>query len=167
MEAVSESTEKIATLSTDLLGLDRTAAERSLVPSTTIIRDCLSLLSPNKIRSKIAYYGDVPCSHLMIVQALVCLLDNGLKAAGPGGDVSIECERDSDQAVFIARDNGKGVSPTLTTKIFEPFFSTRSPQDGTGLGLAVARAAALHHSGTLSYARERETTVFALRLPLT
>jgi signal transduction histidine kinase len=50
-----------------------------------------------------------------------------------------------DQAWLIIEDNGPGVSPANHSKIFDPYFTTKS--EGTGLGLAIVRKIAIDHLG--------------------
>jgi two-component system sensor histidine kinase FlrB len=59
--------------------------------------------------------------------------------------VELETQSHSERIDFIIRDNGKGMAPDVVTRVFEPFFTTRS--EGTGLGLAIARGVARVHGG--------------------
>lgn len=73
--------------------------------------------------------------------------------------------------VLSVADRGPGVPPALAERLFEPFFRVEPSRSrdtaGAGLGLAIARAIAEAHGGTLSYhARERGGSEFVLRLPL-
>ncbi len=61
-------------------------------------------------------------------------------------------------------DDGPGIAPEQQASIFEPFFTTRS--NGTGLGLAVARAVARAHAGDLVLEPDTCGACFVLRLPL-
>ncbi|MDT8446628.1 MAG: response regulator [bacterium] len=47
-------------------------------------------------------------------------------------------------------DNGPGIAPSVLPRIFDPFFTTKPPEDGTGLGLAVAQGIVLRHKGLLT-----------------
>ncbi|MCK9367889.1 MAG: ATP-binding protein [Metallibacterium scheffleri] len=60
-------------------------------------------------------------------------------------------------------DDGNGVAPELRACLFEPWVSGHS--DGTGLGLALARAIAREHGGELDYAPADPGSQFVLRLP--
>ncbi|MGA0544708.1 sensor histidine kinase [Brevundimonas sp. VNH65] len=71
----------------------------------------------------------------------------------------------SDVAIRIA-DDGPGIPPRLSERLFEPFVSGKS-SDGTGLGLTISRELAANHGGDLRLVQTGpQGTVFELRLPL-
>ena len=64
-------------------------------------------------------------------------------------------------------DNGHGMAEEIMDKIFEPFFSTKDSDEGTGLGLSVVRGIVEGHKGTISVESVvGEGTIFRIRLPL-
>ena len=75
-------------------------------------------------------------------QVLLNLIINARQAiaeAKSSGKISIVARRDSDDAVVITvEDDGPGVPPNLRRIIFQPFYTTKSPGQGTGLGLSVS-----------------------------
>jgi signal transduction histidine kinase len=73
-----------------------------------------------------------------------------------------------DGSVWIeVRDDGEGVNPEDTDRIFEPYATAHSGVTGSvGLGLSVARQLAELMGGSLAYDRDRSETVFRLQLPL-
>jgi signal transduction histidine kinase len=52
-------------------------------------------------------------------------------------------------AVILVRDDGSGISETNRERVFQPFFSTRREQGGTGMGLGIVRAMLDAHGGTI------------------
>ncbi len=82
-------------------------------------------------------------------EALFNLVANALEATPRGGSVQVEIgERDG--AVRLAvRDSGRGMPKEVLERIGTPFFTTR--EQGTGLGVALARAVFVQHGGTLEY----------------
>jgi two-component system NtrC family sensor kinase len=76
-------------------------------------------------------------------QVLINILMNAFEAARPAGHVSIAAtaaKRIDRSGVEIAiRDTGAGIPSALIPRIFEPFFSTKLPGEGTGLGLPICR----------------------------
>lgn len=72
----------------------------------------------------------------------------------------------ADGAVTIdIQDDGPGVPPALTGRIFEPFFSTKEVGEGTGLGLSIALGIAEAHGGSLSLVPTDKGACFRLALP--
>ncbi len=64
------------------------------------------------------------------------------------------------------RDNGPGIPPEVLPKIFHPYFTTKGPRQGTGLGLNIVQRLVKEASGALHvYTRQGEGTVFTIYLP--
>jgi signal transduction histidine kinase len=57
------------------------------------------------------------------------------------------------------------VPPTLTGRVFEPFFSTKEVGEGTGLGLSIAMGIAEAHGGALTLMPTSKGACFRLALP--
>lgn len=79
--------------------------------------------------------------------ALLNLATNALQACMDGARLTLDIvpEAGGGDVVFLVRDNGSGIDPSIHDQLFTPFFTTRP--DGTGLGLPVVRAIALAHQG--------------------
>ena len=72
--------------------------------------------------------------------ALWNLVLNGLHAMGAGGTLRIAARREDGEAVITVTDTGSGMDQDTLLRVFEPYFTTKGPGVGTGLGLtAVAR----------------------------
>ena len=72
-----------------------------------------------------------------------------------------------DRVEIIIRDNGSGIPPEVREKIFNPFFTTKSPGEGTGLGLSLSHdIVAKQHAGSIEVdTRPGEFTEFRVILP--
>jgi len=101
-----------------------------------------------------------------LVQALLHMLTNGFQASSVGGTVRLELVREDSEAVALVSDEGAGVPPEQAERVFELFETTRLEQQGSGIGLAAARAIARRHGGELELRPAASGTKFALRLPL-
>jgi two-component system sensor histidine kinase FlrB len=87
-----------------------------------------------------------------LTAALTNLVNNAFEAS-PDVVVTLQATLRGDRVEFTVRDNGPGIAPSLQSKVFEPFFSTRPA--GTGLGLAVVKTVAEAHGGSLALRSER------------
>jgi signal transduction histidine kinase len=101
-----------------------------------------------------------------LIQALLHMLTNGFQASTTGGTVKLELVRQGAEAVALVSDEGAGITPEQAERIFALFETTRLEQQGSGIGLAAARAIAHSHGGELELRAASPGTVFALRLPL-
>jgi signal transduction histidine kinase len=73
---------------------------------------------------------------------------------------------DDDQVQILIRDNGQGMTPAQLAHIFEPFYTTKDPGKGTGLGLATSHRIIEQHGGDISVvSTPNEGTTFVIRLP--
>ena len=82
--------------------------------------------------------------------------DLAIKASGEGRGISIQI-----------RDNGRGIADGNRDRIFEPFFSTRRDDGGTGMGLGIVRAMLASHGGTIELLDSSGNgTAFQIILPV-
>ncbi|MBE3009265.1 HAMP domain-containing histidine kinase [Microbispora sp. NEAU-D428] len=86
------------------------------------------------------------------------------------GQVDVSAERAGDQALVVVLDDGDGVDEKDRERIFEPFTrldaGRRLDPGGSGLGLALCRAIAVAHEGSLCVEESPRGARFVLRLPL-
>ena len=83
-------------------------------------------------------------------------------------EITTRIAPDDDQSIQILfRDNGKGMSTAELAHIFEPFYTTKDPGKGTGLGLATSHSIVEQHGGEIQVASvPNEGTTFIIRLPI-
>lgn len=98
------------------------------------------------------------------------LLDNACKYADEGGQVDVGLHRSARRVELSVRNTGFTIAPEDLPHVFDRFYradKARTRDDsGHGLGLAIARAIAEEHGGTLSAASDQATgTTFTLTLP--
>ncbi len=82
-------------------------------------------------------------------QVITNLVVNGMQAAPAGGMVSVKVQASESRVRVQVQDTGPGINEATRSRLFEPFFTTRAPGQGTGLGLAVSRAIVERNGGTL------------------
>jgi signal transduction histidine kinase len=84
-------------------------------------------------------------------QVILNLIHNALHAMPTGGDLQISTacsQRDNKDWITISlSDTGTGIAPENVERVFEPFFTTRSKDGGTGLGLSVSYGIVADHGG--------------------
>jgi two-component system sensor histidine kinase KdpD len=104
---------------------------------------------------------------VLVAQLLTNLLDNALKYSD--GPVQVDADAVGQWLQIDVRDRGIGVDPAELDQLFDTFFRGAGARKvrGAGLGLAVSRAIAVAHGGTLdAEPREGGGSLFRLRLPL-
>ncbi|RXJ88386.1 hypothetical protein CRV01_13285 [Arcobacter sp. CECT 8983] len=86
----------------------------------------------------------------------------------PNKKICITTYKRSEQSVIIKiQDNGGGIDESLIEKIFDPYFSTKSDKDGTGLGLYMSRIIINDHcKGNLKVINENDGATFLIDLPI-
>lgn len=77
------------------------------------------------------------------------LLLNAADATDGKGTVVIDARQVGDHVVVGVTDNGPGVPQEARAHVFDPFFSTKEPGHGTGLGLSVTQAIVEAHGGVV------------------
>jgi len=99
-------------------------------------------------------------------QILINLMSNAIHATPEQGNISIQVENIDGGISIAVKDTGVGIPKENLEKIFEPFFSTKAPGEGTGLGLFVTRQIVEKLGGSLDVvSRVGHGTQFMVRLP--
>ena len=82
-------------------------------------------------------------------------------------ELSTRVNRESQIVQVVLHDNGKGMNEAETVHIFEPFYTTKGPGQGTGLGLATCHRIVEQHGGEITVASKvNEGTTFLITLPI-
>jgi two-component system NtrC family sensor kinase len=87
-------------------------------------------------------------------QVLVGLLMNALDACRASGTVRVETSHEGDAVRLLVADDGVGIAPEHLDKVFTPFFTTKPPGRGTGLGLPVCHGVVTAHGGRIELQSE-------------
>jgi signal transduction histidine kinase len=130
-----------------------------------IVSDTLRALSAraDRARVRLSARGDacVEGDPRRLGEALLNLVANGIEATPPGGEVEVEVRPAAEQIEIVVRDTGRGMPPETLRRVGTPFFTTR--EEGTGLGVALARSVIALHGGSVRYesAPGKGTTVRA------
>lgn len=103
-----------------------------------------------------------------VAQALRGVLKNAQQASPSGVAIQLEVIRDSDAWRFTVHDSGSGMRADVLERAGEPFFTTKAPGQGMGLGLFLTRTVLARLGGTLELSSQpgRGTTA-VLTLPAT
>ncbi len=84
----------------------------------------------------------------LIRELLENLIDNALRHASPGGQITVGTSSDGDVVEITVDDSGPGIPEALRFKVFERFFRQADEHGtGSGLGLAIVRQIAIRHEG--------------------
>ncbi|WP_241559864.1 ATP-binding protein [Solirhodobacter olei] len=157
---VRQNTNRAASLVRQLLAFSR---KQTMTPEVLDLHDVLGDLTHllnrlvgekvTLVRSYDDSLAPIRADKRQLEQALMNLIVNARDAMPAGGRIWIETEsreltedlhRDravvpaGDYTVVRVRDEGSGIAPDRLSKIFEPFYTTKRPGEGTGLGLSTA-----------------------------
>ncbi|MCB9740065.1 MAG: response regulator [Deltaproteobacteria bacterium] len=101
-------------------------------------------------------------------QVLTNLIQNALEAvaAHPEGQVTVRAADEGDEVVLTVRDNGPGMDAETRDRVFSPFFSTKGPGRGMGMGLTITWRVVRALGGKIAVDSEAGVgTMFTVRLP--
>ncbi len=120
-----------------------------------------------RVRSELAC-GDVRVRGPLqgMERALRVILTNALQATAAGGEVSLRARCATGGIAVEVQDGGAGMEPDVLARIGEPFFTTKEPGQGSGLGLYIARTLAEQLGGALEIqSRPGQGTTARITLP--
>lgn len=151
--------------------------DEELVAPAALVESCLTLIRPLVEQGGLSLKEHAPpCLPLLradatrLKQILLNLLSNAKKYSRPGGEILVTIAADAEGLTFAIADTGIGMNPADIPKALEAFrqvgdLASRR-QEGTGLGLPLAKAMAEAHGGSLTIASEIDCgTTVTVRLP--
>jgi len=102
-----------------------------------------------------------------IGQVFLNLLRNAIQSFSGSGTILLKTSHDNGMVTVSITDNGCGIRPEVISRVFEPFYTTRPPGHGVGLGLSMCYDIINKHGGTIEVASVvGKGTKFTIRLPV-
>jgi two-component system phosphate regulon sensor histidine kinase PhoR len=183
VEIISKNAETMENLTNDLLILadleDNNNNARDIEKSyiaplvNEAVSSMQSQIKEKKIEIIIKCQEDlnVKLNGSLITQALINLIDNGIKYSPAKSKLWVSAFKENDKLLFEVRDKGIGISPKHIDRIFERFYRVdrgRSRQaGGTGLGLSIVRHITLLHKGSAeAESHAGEGSIFRISIPI-
>ncbi len=100
-------------------------------------------------------------------QVFVNLITNAIEASDYGQTIWVRLTRDGDAVASRFVDEGRGMPGEEVDRIFDPFYTTRQDEGGTGLGLSLTHAIVRQHGGTIEVdSRPGKGTTITVSLPV-
>jgi len=99
-------------------------------------------------------------------QLFMNLLMNAKDSMPQGGNIRIDISMDGDRAIVEFSDTGCGIPKENMLKVFQPFFTTKDQNRGTGLGLWICSEIVNQHNGTITLKDTEMGTTFVIKLPI-
>ncbi len=123
-------------------------------------------LEVGSVDAELSVYCD-PAQFLNALLNLMLNANDAVAAKGGAGTISFAVQRDGGTVRVTVKDDGIGMSEDVLTKCTDPFFTTKSGTNGTGLGLAMVQGFANENRGKLLIqSDEGKGTEVTLVLPL-
>lgn len=138
-----------------------------------LIDEAVSLMGPNLKKAGVTLetaMGSKPLrlrvDRVQFMQLLFNLFSNALYVSAPGSVIKVTLKESSEYIILEVADHGPGIPGELKTKIFEPFYSTKPPGQGSGLGLSVVHGIVKSHKGNIQIKENQpKGTIFSLQFP--
>jgi len=174
LRAVQKELERLTALTEQYLSIARHRTSKVEVEDLgNAIVESANFMQRELMRKNVDLQVSVPSTpvwvafdEMQIRQVLFNLLRNAEEAMPDGGTIRVSLtEEPRSMATLSVEDEGVGLDPSFSDRVFDPFVTTK--QTGTGLGLAVTRQIVDSHSGTIR-CENRETggARFSIELPL-
>lgn len=147
---------------------------REAVALSSIVHDSIALFKTRLVDDdlKIVFSNEGDTDLVMvnsseIIQVLINLLNNAYDAIAHLDEkwIELNLDDDNDFVSLDVLDSGHGIDDEVAKNIFERFYTTKSKDKGTGLGLNISQEIIADHGGKLIYEPNSEYTTFNIRLP--
>lgn len=173
---ISRQAEKMSEIISQLLNITRLEQETEhLLLEPVDMGELLKSLceeqpyDPSRLTLNIKDSVTAPANPLLLSRLVQNLIDNAFKYGRPDGHVQISLIRSGNETIIAVQDDGPGIPPEEQEKIWQRFYqsdSSRSGQNGAGLGLPMVKQIARLHGGYMTLESTAESgSIFAFHLP--
>ncbi|MEO8635276.1 MAG: GAF domain-containing protein [Gemmatimonadales bacterium] len=178
LTAIKAETDRAAQIVRNLLIYVRgQGSDRAVVDLRDAVRSAVALRRHQLLNQQIEVQVALPAeavpvwgNSINLQQVMMNLLVNAehaIRVHQGQGHVWIRCTAGHGRAAVVVDDDGPGVPPELLTRVFDPFYTTRSEGEGTGLGLSVSAGIVADHAGRITAAqRPGGGARFTVELPI-
>jgi two-component system NtrC family sensor kinase len=174
LEKIARQTFRASEIVNSLLNFSRTSTSELVeVQLNRVIQETLSLLEHQlkkagiEVRTKLdPILEPVKGNPGKLQQVFLNLILNARDAMEPRGVLEVSTRAGENGVVVEVIDSGHGIAPEHLSRIYDPFFTTKSAKKGTGLGLSVTYGIIQEHGGAIeAISRPGEGTCFHLEFP--
>ena len=110
----------------------------------------------------------VECIPEEMHQVIRNLWQNALDSVGKKGDVIVRTRQEGKTVIFEVIDDGPGIPDDTVDRVFTPFFTTKAPGEGMGLGLSISHQVVTSLGGRIEFESVPDgRTCFKVELPAT
>lgn len=173
LDAIAQSSGRAAAVTSQLLSYARRSDSVSSYVSPraavkSIVTEAQQIVA-SRIEVDFRTLGDaarIMIDPAILQSSLLNLITNADDAMGGSGVIEVKASSEQGLVEFSVSDSGAGIMPDDLHRVVEPFFTTKEPGEGTGLGLSMVAAFAEQSGGTLQFSSELgEGTTVVLALP--
>ncbi len=177
-EILEETREGLARISGTVDGLlamsKRGGGKQTAVHLSRVIEAALPMARQQagaavRLQSRISTVPTIQGDDRLLGQVVLNLVVNAIHSIPEnrpgGGVVTLDLRPDGDHVLLQVSDDGVGIPEESQDRIFDAFFTTKGPGQGTGLGLAVTAQVVKRHRGTIEIDSSTSGTRVSVRLP--
>jgi len=179
LQKIDQTVDRISSIIKGMRSLSRNADDDVMEQSSVseMINEVISVMR-EKIKlsgvhlsfdKNIDEHATLFCNKTQLQQVLLNLLSNSLYEVAllPTEKwIKIAVQNENEYLRISVIDSGKGVSAEIENKMMNPFFTTKPPGQGTGLGLSLSQNIIQKHGGSLDYSLLDGHTAFSIKIPI-
>lgn len=160
-DRIQKALDKSTRIANSLKVFSRSSAKETIGRESfeSMLREVVDLI-PQKVKGDTRIEVNVPADLGWMVnknemeQAFLALVNNAIDAMAQKGLLRIDAMVGEGEMLLLFKDEGPGIAPETLTRIFDPFYTTKPPGKGTGLGLTIASEIVRKYGGALSVTSE-------------
>lgn len=147
--------------------------ETDIIQLKSFLEPVLELSNGHFIHNEIKFEikGEIPAVEIIgrqneLSQILMTIIMNSVQALEdkPEKWIHLEFEQKDDFLHILIIDSGHGIAPDVERKLFTPFFTTKGPEKGTGIGLCLAKKSIQNQGGDIFYKKSNINTCFVVKI---